>query len=460
MAALLVFGLHLRNLGYLNGAPVDIVGWAFMAGATGVSFFFVLSGFVLTWSARSHDTAAGFWRRRIARIYPVHLATAAVAMFLGSAVLGQPRPTNPQLAANVLLIHSWWPAWWQTLNPVSWSLACEAFFYATFPAVAWVLQRLGHRALSALGAAAIAGVIVLPWANTQYALGLVLFSSPLARLPEFILGAVLARLVHLGRWRGPGLKTSSAIAVTGYILASLASSDFAFASCTIIGFALLIPAAAVADLHDQRSLWRHPALIRLGELSFAFYMVHILVLHAASVILTTLPAPTGAAAALTTSLTLSWLIYEGVERPARQLILSLSRDHNEITNHRPAAPSRVAVTSYFAGRPAILSRRVRDARVTGWRLLVACGRRVPGHQEAPPHENHKPQGNDTPVGSCRGAGRGAARPVFCSGLLVSPDLRRQHRPGDEPGRPGVCQLHPVHAESRCPNVRPISPAGP
>jgi len=150
----------------------------------------------------------------------------------------------------------------------------------------------------------------------------VLFSAPLARLPEFILGAVLARLVHLGHWHGPGLTASSAIAVTGYILASAASAGFNFAACTIIGFALLIPAAAVADLHDLRSVWRHPALVRLGELSFAFYMVHILVLHAGSAALATLPAPTGAAAALTASLALSWLIHQGVERPARQLILA------------------------------------------------------------------------------------------------------------------------------------------
>jgi peptidoglycan/LPS O-acetylase OafA/YrhL len=243
-------------------------------------------------------------------------------MFLGSSTLGQPRPTGPQLAANLLLIHSWCPAWWQTLNPVSWSLACEAFFYATFPALARVLRRLDHRPLIALGAAAIATVMVLPWANSHYALGLALFSSPPARLPEFILGAVLARLVQRGHWRGPGLKMSSAIAVTGYILASVAKADFAFAGCTIIGFALLIPAAAVADVHALRSAWRRPALVRLGELSFAFYMVHILVLHAGSGILTTLPAPIGAVTAFAISLALSWLTYEGIERPARQLILA------------------------------------------------------------------------------------------------------------------------------------------
>jgi peptidoglycan/LPS O-acetylase OafA/YrhL len=178
--------------------------------------------------------------------------------------------------------------------------------------------------LTALAAAAIATVLVLPRANTHYTLGLVLFSSPLARLPEFILGAVLARLVQLGRWRGPGLKASSAIAVAGCILASVASADFAFAACTVLGFALVIPAAALADLRERPSVWRRPALVRLGELSFAFYMVHILVLHAGSTILTTLPAPIGAAAACTTSLALSWLIYEAAERPARQLILPRS----------------------------------------------------------------------------------------------------------------------------------------
>jgi peptidoglycan/LPS O-acetylase OafA/YrhL len=122
-------------------------------------------------------------------------------------------------------------------------------------------------------------------------------------------------------------------------------------------------------------VWRRPALVRLGELSFAFYMVHILVLHAGSAILTTLPAPIGAATALTGSLTLSWLIYQGVERPARQLILRkptglLTRrkcsrpDHIQITNPRPAVQSRPVVSCDFVRLPAVRERAPRDARVT------------------------------------------------------------------------------------------------
>jgi len=45
-------------------------------------------------------------------------------------------------------------------------------------------------------------------------------------------------------------------------------------------------------------------------------MVHILVLHAGAAVLTPFPAPIGAVAALATSLILSWLLYEYVERPA------------------------------------------------------------------------------------------------------------------------------------------------
>jgi peptidoglycan/LPS O-acetylase OafA/YrhL len=47
------------------------------AGFTGVTFFFVLSGFVLTWAMRPNDTAARFWRRRFFKIYPTHLLTFA-----------------------------------------------------------------------------------------------------------------------------------------------------------------------------------------------------------------------------------------------------------------------------------------------------------------------------------------------------------------------------------------------
>ncbi|MFF5860331.1 acyltransferase family protein [Streptomyces sp. NPDC012751] len=327
MAALLVFGLHVHNFGWFGGTGGRLVAWGFGAGATGVSFFFVLSGFVLTWSARPRDRALAFWWRRVARIYPVHLVTLAVAFALAWAVTHQALPTPKQALANALLLHAWWRPWWQTLNPVSWSLVCEAFFYAVFPALILLLRRLGARGAAALGGLSTAAVPVLAWAEAHHWWSQSVYSLPVARLPEFVLGAVTARLVLLGRWRGPGLEASLALAVVGYFLVPQVTPGYSATVCTIAGFALLIPAAAVADVRGLPSLWRRRRMVRLGELSFAFYMIHLLVLRAATPLLGRkphfgmVPGLAVTTAAFAVSLALSWVLYEGVERPARRLLL-------------------------------------------------------------------------------------------------------------------------------------------
>jgi peptidoglycan/LPS O-acetylase OafA/YrhL len=327
MAALLVFGLHVHNFHYFGGRGQDIMTWGFGAGATGVSFFFVLSGFVLMWSARPGDRALGFFRRRIARILPVHLVTAAVALLMAWTLVRQPVPTLGQGIANVLLVHSWWRPWWQTLDPVSWSLACEAFFYGTFPLLALLLRRLGARGATALAGLSLLAVFVLAWADAHSWVDQPLYSFPAARLPEFVLGAAVARLVLLDRWRGPGLEASLALAVIGYFLVPQVTPGYPATTCTVIGFALLIAAAAVADLHGLPSLWRRRRLVRLGELSFAFYMIHLLVLRTATSLLGNSPrfgVPVGlavTAVAFAVALGLAWVLYEAVEVPARRLLL-------------------------------------------------------------------------------------------------------------------------------------------
>jgi peptidoglycan/LPS O-acetylase OafA/YrhL len=349
MAALLVFGLHVRNFGYFGGTGARIATWGFGAGATGVSFFFILSGIVLMWSARPGDRVLGFWRRRVARIYPVHLVTAAIALLMGFTLAHQPKPTLHQGLANVLLAHSWWRPWWQTLDPVSWSLACEAFFYAVFPLLAFLLRRLGARGSAVLAAVSAVAVLVLAWADAHHLMSQPVTSFPAARLPEFVLGAAVARLVLLDRWPGPSLEGSLALAIIGYFLVPQVTAGYPTNACTLIGFTLLIPAAAVADIRGLPSLWRHRRLVRLGELSFAFYMIHLLVLRAGTNLLGRSPhfgVLTGLAATATAfavALGLAWALYEGVESPGRRLLLRRRRSAKLSTPAAQEDPAAVRV---------------------------------------------------------------------------------------------------------------------
>ncbi|MFF3404548.1 acyltransferase family protein [Streptomyces sp. NPDC002659] len=184
-AAFVVFVYHVRNFGYFGGEGARIVDWAFGAGATGVSFFFILSGFVLAWSARPGEGAWLFWRRRLARIYPVPLVTALVALVLAFTVVPGLRPSgSTEAVSNLLLVSSWNHHWWHALNPVSWSLTCEAALYAVFPTVYAGLRRLSPRGLTALAMACTGAVILLPWVNSYFTLGWTLHSFPLARIPS------------------------------------------------------------------------------------------------------------------------------------------------------------------------------------------------------------------------------------------------------------------------------------
>jgi peptidoglycan/LPS O-acetylase OafA/YrhL len=333
LAAFLVFGFHVHIEQFVDDGPVRTgMEWVFGPGAVGVSFFFILSGFVLTWSVRPGDTARRFWWRRIARIYPDHVATWVVAVAL--ALIGGTGVAVAVWLPNLLLLQAWSPDIdvFFGLNTVSWSLACEVFFYALWPALYVVLRRLPGRALWP-GAALVLGLTwlvpliaqALPAADRYW----FIWVFPVTRLPEFAAGMLLARIVREGRWPARlGLAPAMALAAAAYLTSRWLPADFRIVAGTVIPLALLVAAAAAADRSGAASPWRSATAVRLGELSYAFYLVHQLVLrliaHALGVDHSAVAGLGVAVLALAAALAASWLLYERVENPALRLLLRRS----------------------------------------------------------------------------------------------------------------------------------------
>jgi len=327
VAALLVFLYHARNLGLFGTRDHRLADWAFGAGSTGVSLFFVLSGFVIAWSARPGDRAGAFWLRRLARIYPLHLVTALAALLLAlAAAPGLRLPAPREALANLLLLSAWKHDWWQALNPVSWSLTCEAFFYAAFPLAYAGLRRLGRRGLETAVAGSLIIVVVIAWLAAHHSLPVSQYEFPATRFPEFLAGVAAGILARRGLWRGPAVAPASVLTTVGYFLTAHVPTPYTVAACTIVGSTLLIPALAVAD-QSAPPPGRKTIGERLGEASYAFYLTHLLVLWCVVGLsgnhLPTDPgwAPWRLLCTLAASVTLALLLHLYVEVPARRFLL-------------------------------------------------------------------------------------------------------------------------------------------
>ena len=323
-AALVVVGVHLAPL-----VPHDGTAHVLGRGGVGVSFFFVLSGFVLAWSTREGDTPGRFYRRRFARVWPLHAVTWAVAVVAVGVVDRGGVPTGGQLLALPLL-QSWVPDSdvYFAANGVAWSLSCEAFFYALFPLAIVLLRDRPLPVLAAVAAGCTAVVLALAtldptasdlqqWAGSVF---------PVARLPEFVLGVVAACAVRRG-WRPPlGLGTVVALTAAALVLVVLVPAGPAQAACTVVPFALLVPALALADVDGRRTGLRSAWLVRLGEWSFALYLCHQILFNVADELLAD-PALRLAAGLLLVplSVAVSGVLHVLVERPAERRLRGAQR---------------------------------------------------------------------------------------------------------------------------------------
>ncbi|WP_345942438.1 acyltransferase [Streptomyces sp. SID2888] len=311
------------------------------ASTVGVSFFFVLSGFVLTWSARPGDTYTGFLRRRLVKVYPNHLVTFGLAMVLFASAA---TPSGTAVL-NLLLLQAWSsdPSVYLSVNGASWSLSCELLFYALFPLLLPLVRRIGVARLWWWAGGVAAAVLLLPVAAlllpaepaipaTGSALDGVSFDRlwflyifPLSRLLDFALGMLMARIVLSGKWIRLGAGWSALLAAAAYVLGILTPMAFTFDAVTIVPLALLVAALASADRTGTRTPMASWPLRLLGEASFAFYLVH-------GVVLTTMHdwvgSDTGLATgvgvlfslgALAVSLVLALAMHRWIESPAVRL---------------------------------------------------------------------------------------------------------------------------------------------
>ncbi|WP_062465385.1 acyltransferase family protein [Demequina soli] len=325
VAAFVVFAFH--AIVFFGASTQHWLNVLFGQGRSGVTFFFVLSGFVLAWAAKPDDTVAKVYRRRFARIYPAYLVALLFAAALW-AIADWPTVWRGWLSP--FLLQAWVPsnAIYFGVNIPAWSLSVEAFFYVAFPFLVRGLRRLDDRRLWVVALAMVAvsfaiGLAVMPVLDPLHldddSLAVwAAYYFPPARLPEFVLGMVLGLLLRRGSVPAVPWWSAGVFAGAAYLSAGIWPSTLGVVAIVVVPFAVLVVAAAQADLAGKPGpLTSRPFLV-LGAISYCFYLTHhIFIMRMAQdgVRALGIDGVFAACLALVLGLVSAWLLHRFVEEP-------------------------------------------------------------------------------------------------------------------------------------------------
>ncbi len=282
-AVFLVFLVHYSSLvePWVSSAGLlELSGALHELGGSGVDLFFVLSGYLIYGSLISRPQSFwGFFKRRIARIYPVF--TVVFVLYVSLSFIFPAENKIPKslgdgllyLLANFLLLPGLFPI--TPMITVAWSLSYEMFYYLVIPLVIYALHL---RQWSSFWRAALFVLIGL-----TLVLCCLKFGGPI-RLVMFISGILLSEsLSKQVQFRiNDSLASASAALGTGCLLILGASTNEAIIKTLILFLAFFL--LCYSCLQTRRgwlaSLFTWTPLRWLGNMSYSYYLLHGLTLKA------------------------------------------------------------------------------------------------------------------------------------------------------------------------------------
>jgi peptidoglycan/LPS O-acetylase OafA/YrhL len=261
------------------------------AGAWGVGIFFVLSGLCIHLPLARHLAhgappkveLGSYLKRRFKRIYPPHLVvlllSAALALVLPLAAYGvHPMisvPTRVQLAAHLVMLHTFLPNAFYSINHVLWTIALEAHFYLLYPLL--ILARR-KRSMGVLCACLFALSIAVHLGTKALGFGpvvrAILEQSVACRFWEWVLGCWLAERIAT---RGVKLGTRHWAIFGGlfatWLVAAIGRDTVPYGTMIL---PMVMPPVFAFALYAAcgMSVREGSALVRVGTASYSLYLVH------------------------------------------------------------------------------------------------------------------------------------------------------------------------------------------
>ncbi len=314
------FGLRYQNadMPYVEQVPQvrdlarAVFAWLPDFGVMPVAWFFIISGFVMTWTLERCRTWRDFAASRAARLYPVYWA--AVTVIVAAEVL-QPLPGQgvglAKYLANLTMIQGIFGV--GHVSGVFWSLTVELIFYIGMACLlrfglvgrlyaictVWALACLANHLL------ALGGIEVF-WRVQKYAL---------LNYGHFL----IAGIMFYQLWRGRRPAASIAI-----IAICLLSVFLAYTPATAVVYSLFFALMWLA-MRGRLGFIANRPMVWLGSISYALYLVHeglgFRLMYALE--LAGVPRLASIAAAISMSLVVAEMLTRAVDQRGRRLLRAM-----------------------------------------------------------------------------------------------------------------------------------------
>lgn len=283
--ALMVFGAHCYIINSFFDAHF------FKEGFVGVSFFFVLSGFIIAYNyqeklAERKTDKRTFWVARIARVYPLHWLTLFIAASLGTYVIASGKiDWCKHFIASLTLTNAYIPEsdYFFSFNSPSWSLCSEQLFYLCFP----FLIPLAKNAKRLLGFFLVCAVVVIVgmYLTPEESIKGYWYVNPIARFPDFIAGMLLFQLYDRLKTKTITFRQGSLIEILSiclflgfYLYAAEIPKVYRYSCYYWLPVAVVLISFSLQKGVISRIL-SNRILVIGGEISYSFYLIHLLILE-------------------------------------------------------------------------------------------------------------------------------------------------------------------------------------
>ena len=259
--------------------PFSALPKVFHSGNIAVSYFFVLSGFVLYISYHDVPVSFGdFFKRRVARIVPVHILALVLMILVAVGFLNYSLNgvAFKEIALSALFLQAYVPSYPLVLNSPAWTISVEMFFYALFPLFLLLLNK--NRAV-------FISVMVILFMLAQYfhlkyyaqrwslpdSIVDTIFFNPVMHISQFLIGMIGGYLFMNKKTFMPKSSWMTFALFCLVVLLIAARPDNASYQVGLIApvFMLFIFSVAVS----QPTFLNGKAFVFLGEISYGIYIL-------------------------------------------------------------------------------------------------------------------------------------------------------------------------------------------